>query len=89
MAGVQFEWDESKSARNFEKHGIDFDSAKELFGDPDMVTIRSDYEFEERYLALGKIGDALWVAVFTYRDERVRLISVRRPHRNERRMYDE
>lgn len=31
---LTFEWDEEKSQINFKKHGIGFEEAKSVFGDP-------------------------------------------------------
>lgn len=42
---MRFDWDEQKAARNFAKHGISFQEAATVFGDPladtfDVPTIR-------------------------------------------------
>ena len=34
-----FEWDESKAAKNFRKHGVSFEEAATAFGDPFSITI--------------------------------------------------
>ena len=31
---LQFEWDEAKAIANIHNHGVDFDEAKTVFGDP-------------------------------------------------------
>ena len=36
---MQFEWDLSKSAGNLAKHGVSFDEASSVFGDPLAVSI--------------------------------------------------
>ena len=36
---MEFEFDRSKSESNKQKHGIDFNEAKELWEDPDYVEI--------------------------------------------------
>ena len=43
---------------------------------------------EPRYLVIGRIGSRHWSAVITYRDERVRLISVRRARSEEVALYE-
>ena len=34
LQGVEFEWDSNKAQSNFEKHGITFEEAAEVFFDP-------------------------------------------------------
>lgn len=51
-----------------------------------MPTIHEADE-EERFKAIGMIEEQLWTAVFVYRGERVRFISVRRSNDNEANAY--
>jgi uncharacterized protein len=83
---VSFDWDERKDAANRAKHGIDFDSAVEVFYGP-LILHRSDRNNEERWTALGRSGDQLVVVVFTRRADVIRIISVRRARKNEKREY--
>jgi len=48
---------------------------------------RLDYG-ETRWLALGLIGKQLFSLAFTLRDDRIRVISLRRASRKERKLYD-
>jgi putative transcriptional regulator len=51
---VEFEWDPVKASGNVEKHGVDFDTAAEIFDDPDLfVVIHSRTYGERRYQAIG------------------------------------
>jgi uncharacterized DUF497 family protein len=36
---MNFEWDDEKNHMNMSKHGIDFDTAKALWDDPNRVEI--------------------------------------------------
>ncbi|WP_258546973.1 BrnT family toxin [Marinomonas rhizomae] len=45
-------------------------------------------EGEQRFLLVGKIGEKHWSAVVTYRDARIRLISVRRSRKKEIELYE-
>ena len=83
-----FEFDESKSKANKDKHGIDFLEAKTLWEDPYLLEIRAKSDDEERFLLVGKIDDKHWSAVITYRGERIRLISVRRSRKAEVELYE-
>jgi len=85
---MDFEFDPNKSRKNKKKHGIDFIKAKELWNDPDRIEIPTKFLDEPRYVLIGKIDDVFWSAIFTYRGDKIRLISVRRARRNEREIYE-
>lgn len=84
----EFEFDEAKSQANQDKHGIDFVAAQGLWKDPYLLEIRAKSEDEQRFLLIGKIGGKHWSAVVTYRDARIRLISVRRSRKKEVELYE-
>lgn len=84
----EFEFDDNKSRANLAKHGIDFEAAQELWQDPDLLEIQAKTEGESRFLIVGRIGAKHWSAVVTYREERIRLISVRRARKREVELYE-
>jgi len=84
----EFEFDDGKSMANLAKHGIDFEAAQELWEDPDLLEVQAKSEGEPRFLVIGRIGAKHWSAVVTYRDERIRLISVRRARTREVELYE-
>ncbi len=55
----QFEWDAGKAVANLGKHGVSFDEAVTVFGDPLSVLLPDpDHSVgEERYLVLGTSND--------------------------------
>jgi uncharacterized DUF497 family protein len=81
---VPFEYDPAKSEANKLKHGIDFEEAQQLWNDESALEGKTPYTKEERYYRIGRIGPALWTAIFTYREGRIRLISVRRARGSEK-----
>ena len=83
-----FEFDDAKSATNMAKHGIDFRAAQELWNDPDLLEIDAKSEDERRYLVIGRIGEKHWSAVVTYREDTIRIISVRRSRKREEELYE-
>ncbi len=85
---MEFEYDPEKSRSNEEKHGIDFREAQALFDDPDLIEIPARTTDEARFLLIGKIADRHWSAVVTYRQEKVRIISVRRSRKEEIELYE-
>ncbi len=88
MSAVAFEFDANKSAANKAKHGIDFTEAQALWLDEMRIEIPARTEDEQRYLVVGVIAGGHWSAVVTYRDERIRLISVRRSRPEEIAIYE-
>ncbi|HEX9094381.1 MAG TPA: BrnT family toxin [Coriobacteriia bacterium] len=80
---VFFEFDETKSAANKHKHGIDFVEAQQLWADPKWVQLRARSTDEDRFMVIGVIGERHWTAFITMRGERIRLISVRRAREQE------
>jgi uncharacterized DUF497 family protein len=85
---MEFVFDNSKSDINKEKHGIDFIGAQSLWDDPDRLEIPARNVDEPRFLMIGKIEDKYWSAIFTYRGESIRIISVRRSRREEVELYE-
>lgn len=75
---MDFEWDPAKSSANLLKHGIDFVTAQALWSDPDRLEIPARSLDEPRTQVIGRIGSLLWSAFATTREERIRIISVRR-----------
>lgn len=90
---MNFEWDESKNLANIEKHGLSFNQAKTIFDG--FCLYDSDTRFnygESRYIATGLLNDKVLlvvVAVFTEREDRIRLISARPASKSERMRYYE
>ncbi|MBM4338184.1 MAG: BrnT family toxin [Deltaproteobacteria bacterium] len=85
---MEFEYDEFKSKRNKEKHGIDFVEAQLLWDDPDRMEIPAKAEDESRFVVIGKMGEKHWSAIVTYREKKVRIISVRRSRKEEIEFYE-
>ena len=83
-----FEFDRNKSQTNKDKHGIDFDSAKLLWLDPLLVEVTAITSDEARYIVIGQLFDKHWTAIITYRNENIRIISVRRSRPEEVKIYE-
>jgi len=85
---ADFEYDDEKSQANLEKHGISFLDAQVLWNDPDLLEVQANSNDEPRFLAIGRIGPKHWSAVITYRNQTIRLISVRRSRAREVELYE-
>lgn len=85
---MDFEFDPDKSATNLKKHGIDFPEAQTLWEDADRLLVPARTQGEARYMLVGKMGQKHWSAIFTYRGEAIRIISVRRARKEEVDAYE-
>ena len=81
---LQYEWDPHKAQANFSKHKIAFADAVSAFGDDYAITIGDEHPNENRYILLGKDAqNRILVVIYTYRDERIRIISARKATQTE------
>jgi uncharacterized DUF497 family protein len=90
-----FAWDARKATRNLSKHGVSFEEAATIFGDPDALDWE-DLEHsrdENRFKRLGisSLGRIL-ILVYSYRrtkdgKETLRIITARRASPKEREAY--
>lgn len=85
---MEFEYDKRKSRSNSEKHGIDFEDAQMLWEDEDRCVIPAVTLDEERFVMVAKLGDKFWSAIYTIRDKKTRIISVRRARKEEKANYE-
>ena len=85
---MEFEFDEAKSQSNLAKHGIDFVHAQELWLDELLIEIPAKTTDEARWIVIGVIGDKHYSAVITRREDRLRIISVRRSRTMEVALYE-
>ena len=85
---MKFEWDENKRRINLRKHGLDFANAHQAFNDDAFVIIddREDYG-EERYILLSLMHERIVVIAYTVRGDTIRIISMRKANKRERKSY--
>ena len=87
-----FDWYARKAKSNLAKHGVSFEEASTVFGDPLALTIPDPLHsnVEERLITLGESDlRRLVVVVSTDRGGRIRIISARLATRRERKNYEE
>ncbi len=85
---TNFEYDENKSQFNLAKHRIDFVEAQKLWNDPNLLEIPARTQDEPRFLIIAKIDNKHWSGVITYREQNIRIISVRRSRTEEIDIYE-
>ena len=91
MDDGSFQWDDQKAARNYARHGVTFEAAREVFKDPfafDWIDDGQD-EGEQRFAALGMVEGRLLFVAYTMRGDATRIISARLAEPYERRRYHE
>ncbi|MFZ2393789.1 MAG: BrnT family toxin [Rhodoferax sp.] len=87
---MEFEWDEVKSEACAKARRFNFDHAARAFYDLNRIVevdTRRDYG-ETRYRLTGKIGDRLYVVVYTPRQNIARIISARKANQREIKRYE-
>jgi len=85
---MEFEFDAEKSESNLSKHGIDFIEAQLLWADQARHIIEARSFPESRFALIAKHKEKFWTAIYTTREDRIRIISVRRSRDEERYIYD-
>lgn len=73
---MEFEWDETKRAEIYRKHGVDFLEAALIFENDvlEKEDTRRDYS-EKRMIALGMADGEIYTVVYTKRGDVYRLIT--------------
>ena len=93
MNELFFEWDPQKNETNKRKHGISFETAREVFSDEFAILFDDpDHSLDEdRFLIIGAIRtEQICVVSHCYRDnDRIRIISARKATKAEQRVYQE
>jgi uncharacterized DUF497 family protein len=84
---LDFEYDPEKSHANNLKHGIDFDEAQMLWEDSQRIMIPARCIDEPRWLLIALVKETCWSAIYTIRDHKIRIISVRKSRKDEKEIY--
>ena len=89
---MNFEWDPAKADLNRRKHRVSFEEAATVFGGPLSLTYPDpDHSASElRFVTVGtSIKNRILIVAHTDREDSVRIISVRKATRRERKYYEE
>ncbi len=88
---MRFTWDPNKERHNKRIHGVGFQEATTVFGDPLAVTVSDpDHSVgEERFVTIGQSSSgSLLVVYHTEQPGTIRIISTRRATAHERKDYE-
>jgi uncharacterized DUF497 family protein len=82
-------FDPNKDSINLKAHKLSLAFGDRIFEDDEHLIIPSirPEDGEERFKVIGRVEQKLFTAVFTWRDDLPRFISVRRSNKGEERAY--
>jgi uncharacterized DUF497 family protein len=84
---VEFEWSEAKRQTVLADRGLDFIDAEALFDGRPLITAPSPRGEEERWLSIGELNFVLIAVVWMWRDQAVRIITMRKARDGEKSRY--
>ncbi len=88
MVRMEYEWDPDKAGTNLKKHRVSFADAVTVFSDDQALTMKDPNPDEERSVTLGMDAQGnILIVVYTWREDRIRIISARKATLAERRQY--
>jgi uncharacterized DUF497 family protein len=91
-----FTWDPAKAAANLRSHGVSFETARDVFDDPNHITVENYFiedEGEQREGIIGMTRElVLLLVVYVDRSspqvDRIHIISARKAEAYETRIYE-
>jgi len=89
---IKIVWSEKKNRQNIRKHRVDFNEAGTIFDDPLQISADDpDHSFNERrYITIGTSKqNRLLIIAHTFSNDKIRIITARKPTRRERENYEE
>jgi uncharacterized DUF497 family protein len=85
---VKIEFDSAKNKANLAKHGVDMAAAMDFDFETATTAVDNRRQYgEERIVALGLIGQRLYILVYTMRGKTLRVISLRKANAKERKAF--
>lgn len=89
---IKIEWSARKNRINVAKHKVDFREAATVFDDPAHASISDPAHSisENRYITVGMSAkQRLVIMAHTFEDDRIRIITARKPTKSEREKYEQ
>jgi len=85
---MKFEWNEEKRKSNIAKHGLDFVDSKYVFDSVTFTFVDDRFDYgEQRFIKLGIMKGMVVAIAHTEKDDVIRIISMRKPTKNEQKIY--
>jgi uncharacterized DUF497 family protein len=87
---MDIEWNDHKNSTNFDEHGLRFEDAALVFTSQTITFEDNRENYREiRYITLGLLAERVVILVHTIRDNRIRIISMRKANEREKKIYYE
>lgn len=86
---MDFEFDDKKDKQNREYHGVSLQEACTLWEKTHLIIPAKNVSGESRFMILGLLKGKIYAAIFTRRDESIRIISCHRADKRWERIYYE
>lgn len=87
---LSFEWDKGNLDKGYAKHGIEPKQTEEVFVDNESIVLPDvrHSQREDRFIIVGRTLSKIYLfIVFTFRGNKVRVISARKMHQKEVEKY--
>jgi uncharacterized protein len=85
---MDVEFDPAKRDETLEKRGLDFADAIRVIESPNITVMDDRFAYAEvRYITFGKLSGRLIVVVWTVRNDRYRIISMRKANDREQKRF--
>jgi uncharacterized DUF497 family protein len=86
---LEFNWDDGNFNKNLDRHNVSTKEAEQLFFNTPLFLYGLPFTSEKRYKALGRSNaNRKLLAIFTLRNGKIRIISIRDMSRKERNEYE-
>lgn len=88
---IEIVWSEKKNRLNISNHRVTFSEAGTIFDDSLQISMNDpDHSFDERrYITIGvSEQNRLLIVAHTFDNDKIRIITARKPTRRERRNYE-
>jgi uncharacterized DUF497 family protein len=87
---ILFEWDKGNKEKNWIKHKVKIEECEEVFYDDKNIVLpdTKHSQIEKRFYLLGKTkGDRKLTITYTFRIDKIRVISARSQNKKEQKEY--
>ena len=84
---IKFDWEESKRERTLKERNLDFADAFLFFDGRPVIHQPTPRDGEERWKSTALFEGKFFTVVWMWRDDTMRIISMRRSHEQEERKY--
>lgn len=84
---IKFDWEESKRERTLKERNLDFADAFLFFDGRPVIHQPTPRDGEERWKSTALFEEKFFTVVWMWRDDTMRIISMRRSHEQEERKY--